>query len=236
MRRQHSRYARAVTLGLAVAFAATRVAFAASPAPPAALAQADLLHAPDALQPGEFAWQPGWDFSSTAPVIVMVNLEQQRAYVFRSGQRIGTATVSSGKPGHETPTGVYSILQKQKLHHSNKYEDPRTGDAAPMPWMQRLSWDGVALHAGHVRAKPASHGCVRLPPQFAQQLYGITRTGDTVVVARDGSIGALAEAGAGPALALLIDSANSVHEVARQFAAQDVEAASAPAPGAAYSP
>src|SRR4029079_18634750 len=106
------------------------------------LEQTDLLQAaPDALKPGEFEWQPGWDSDKDAPVTVMVSLAEQRAYVYRDGQRIGTSTVSSGKPGHDTPTGVFEILQKQKLHHSNKYEDPRTGRAAPMPWMQRLSWD-----------------------------------------------------------------------------------------------
>jgi len=185
------------------------------------LAQADLLRAPDALKPGEFEWQPGWDVDNGAPVMVMVSLAEQRAYVYRDGQRIGTSTVSSGKPGHETPTGVYEILQKQKMHHSNKYEDPRTGAAAAMPWMQRLSWEGVALHAGHVRAQPVSHGCVRLPPAFAQQLYGITDKGGIVVIARDGSIEALSEAGVDSALALLLDSARSMHEIARKFVAED---------------
>jgi lipoprotein-anchoring transpeptidase ErfK/SrfK len=157
--------------------------------------------APDALKPGEFEWQPGWDADSHAPVSVMVSLDEQRAYVYRDGQRIGRSTVSSGKPGHDTPTGVFEILQKQKMHHSNRYENERTGAPAPMPWMQRLTWDGVALHAGHVRAGPASHGCVRLPAEFAKQLYGITRTGGIVVITRNGMDEALslASADAAPA-------------------------------------
>jgi len=245
-RRQHSLFLRSLTLALALGIAATRIAQAAPPprmladapdqSPAARLAEADLLRAPDALKPGEFAWQAGWDGETSSPVIVMVNLELQRAYVFRDGQRIGTATISSGKPGHATPTGVFAILQKQKMHHSNKYEDPRTGRAAAMPWMQRLSWEGVALHAGHVRAQPASHGCVRLPPEFAQQLYGITQKGDTVVIAQDGSIEALSQAGVDAALALLLDSANSMHEIARKFVAEDPSASSGAPARAAFSP
>jgi lipoprotein-anchoring transpeptidase ErfK/SrfK len=245
--RRHTLLARTLTLVMALGIAATHLAHAA-PLPrlapdaidravPARLQAQDLLGAPDALKPGEFEWQPGWDADSRAPVMLMVNLDLQRAYVYRDGQRIGTTTVSSGKPGHDTPTGVFQILQKQKLHHSNRYEDPRTGRAAAMPWMQRLSWEGVALHAGHVRAQPASHGCVRLPPAFAQQLYGITKTGDTVVIAQDGSIESLSSAGADAALVLLIDSANSMHEIARKFVAGDEEHATTGAPTrAAFSP
>lgn len=232
MRRQHTLFIRSMTLALALFAVGTRMVQAAPPphfagdAPPdrgpaARLAQADLLRAPDALKPGEFEWQPGWDAASAAPVMLLVNLAEQRGYVYRDGQRIGTTTVSTGKPGHDTPTGVFEILQKKKLHHSNRYEDPRTGRPAPMPWMQRLTWDGVALHAGRVRAQPASHGCVRLPPDFARQLYGVTRTGGTVVVAADGSLEALARAGVDAPLALLLGSANSLHEIARQFVADE---------------
>ena len=235
MRRQHTLLVRTLTLALALGAAATRVALAAPPAQllldapdrgaARQLAKPDLLRAPDALKPGEFEWQPGWDAAGGAPVMVMVNLAEQRAYVFRDGQRIGTSTVSSGKPGHDTPTGVFEILQKKKLHHSNLYEDPRNGRPAAMPWMQRLSWDGVALHAGRVRAQPASHGCVRLPPVFAEQLYGITRRGGLVVIAQDGTVESLARAGVDAPLALLLGSANSLHEVARNFIADDTEAA-----------
>jgi lipoprotein-anchoring transpeptidase ErfK/SrfK len=232
MRRPHTLLVRSLTVALAFVALTTRVAYAAPTprlaldAPPdrspaARLAEQDLLRAPDALKPGQFEWQPGWDADSRAPVMVMVNLADQRAYVYRDGQRIGTTTVSSGKPGHDTPTGVFQILQKKKLHHSNLYEDPRNGRAAPMPWMQRLTWDGVALHAGHVRAKPASHGCVRLPPEFAKQLYSVTKTGGTVVIADDGTIESLARAGVDGPLALLIGSANSLQEVARKFVADE---------------
>jgi lipoprotein-anchoring transpeptidase ErfK/SrfK len=128
------------------------------------------------LEPGEFIWKP-----ELAPVgddtVVVVSLPQQLAHVYRNNVRIGVSTVSTGKPGHETPTGVFPILQKRKEHYSNLY------DNAPMPFMQRLTWDGVALHAGRIPGYPASHGCVRLPKAFAQKLFGATGHGTIVVVA-----------------------------------------------------
>jgi lipoprotein-anchoring transpeptidase ErfK/SrfK len=229
--RTHRCPLRSLTLALALAVVGVHATLAAplgrlsldapDRLPPLQLAQADLLRAPDALKPGEFEWQPGWDQDSDAPVVVMVSLDDQRAYVYREGVRIGTSTVSSGKPGHSTPTGTFEILQKKRMHHSNLYEDPRTGRAAAMPWMQRLTWQGVALHAGRVRARPASHGCVRLPPEFAKQLYGITGKGDIVVIARNGSIEALSLAGVDGPLALLLESANALHEIPRSVFAGD---------------
>lgn len=141
----------------------------------------------DLLQPGQFQWQPV--ASAQGAVLVVVSLSEQRAYVYRGGQRIAVSTVSTGKPGNETPTGVFPILQKQKMHRSNLYND------APMPFMQRLTWDGVALHAGTIPGHPASHGCVRLPAEFARGLFEITRSGETVVVSDDGSYDALTRAG-----------------------------------------
>ncbi len=127
------------------------------------------------LAPGEYLWRP--QVSPRGPLVLVISLEEQRAYVYRNGVAIGVSTVSSGKPGHDTPTGVFTILQKKRDHRSNLYDD------APMPFMQRLTWDGVALHAGHLPGHPASHGCVRLPHAFAEKLFAETRTGDTVVVA-----------------------------------------------------
>src|SRR5687767_6672744 len=144
-------------------------AFAAPPAATATEAAAEV-----ALKPGEYAWHP--EASPYGPVLVVVSIDDQRAYVYRNGVRIGTTTVSTGRPGYSTPTGVFQILQKKKMHHSNLYDD------APMPFMQRLTWDGVALHAGRIPGRPASHGCVRLPPAFAPLLYDVTYHGGTVVV------------------------------------------------------
>lgn len=145
-------------------------------APPAAQAQS-VVSPPDvrALKPGEFLWYP--QIAPEGPVVLVVSLDEQRAYVYRNGIAIGVSTISSGKAGKETPTGVFTILQKNKDHRSNLYND------APMPYMQRLTWDGIALHGGHLPGYPASHGCVRLPQAFAEKLFGITRYGDSVVVA-----------------------------------------------------
>jgi hypothetical protein len=135
--------------------------------------------APADLKPGEWIW--GGDNKTMGPMAVIVSLTEQRAYVYRNGILIGVSTVSTGKKGHETPTGVFTILQKDKDHHSKKY------DNAPMPYQERLTWDGVALHAGGLPGYPESHGCVHLPTKFAELLFGATNMGMTVVIAEAGS-------------------------------------------------
>jgi lipoprotein-anchoring transpeptidase ErfK/SrfK len=130
----------------------------------------------DDLRPGSFLWEP--ELSRSGPVEVVVSIPQQRAYVYRGGTLIGVSTVSTGRRGHETPTGSFSILQKRPRHFSNLYNN------APMPYMQRLTWDGIALHAGQIPGHPASHGCVRLPLAFAQHLFGATRIGAQVHILR----------------------------------------------------
>jgi len=131
----------------------------------------------DSLKPGQFLWYP--QVSPVGPVTVVVSLTEQRAYVYRNGIAIGVSTVSSGKPGRETPTGVFSILQKKVEHKSSLY------NSAPMPYMERLTWDGIALHAGHLPGYPASHGCVRLPLEFAKKLYEVTGFSSTTVIVSD---------------------------------------------------
>lgn len=131
------------------------------------------------LKPGEWIW--GGDERTAGPMAVIVSLSEQRAYAYRNGILIAVSTVSTGKPGHETPTGVFTILQKDKDHHSNKY------NSAPMPYQQRLTWDGIALHAGGLPGYPESHGCVHLPTQFAKLLFEATNMGMTVVIADKGS-------------------------------------------------
>lgn len=156
-----------LALSLGLALPGPAAAQAADPAPVPGAAPLQLL-------PGEYLWLP--DLSPRGPVLVLVSLPEQRAYVYRNGVRIGVATVSTGKAGYETPTGVFTILQKKREHRSNLYDD------APMPFMQRLTWDGIALHAGRVPGYPASHGCVRLPYAFSELLYGVTARGITVVI------------------------------------------------------
>lgn len=132
-----------------------------------------------ALKPGGYLWMP--ELAPAGPVVIVISLPEQLAYVYRNGVRIGVSTVSTGKPGYETPTGVFTILQKQREHYSNLY------DNAPMPFMQRLTWDGVALHAGRIPGYPASHGCVRLPYAFSEKLFATTSHGMTVVIASETS-------------------------------------------------
>jgi hypothetical protein len=130
--------------------------------------------APADLKQGEFVWNPG--AAEIGPILVLVSLGEQRAYVYRNGVQIGYTTVSSGREGYGTPTGVFHILQRDRNHHSNKYNN------APMPFQQRLTWDGVALHAGGLPGYPSSHGCVHLPSKFAEDLFEVSHMGMTVVV------------------------------------------------------
>ena len=116
-----------------------------------------------------------WDGGTQGPVRVVVSLPQQKAFVYRGGALLWTSPVSTGKRGHGTPAGTFRILQKKVKHRSNIYD-------ASMPYMQRLTHSGIALHAGHVPGYRASHGCIRLPYGKARKLYDVTRHGTTVVV------------------------------------------------------
>jgi len=127
------------------------------------------------LKPGEWVWKE--EIAPDGPVLVYVDLGRQLATVYRNGVRIAVSTISSGKEGHETPTGVFTILEKNVEHYS------RTYDNAPMPYQQRLTWKGVAMHAGNLPGYPASHGCIRLPMEFAKKLFSVTEKGGTVVIA-----------------------------------------------------
>jgi hypothetical protein len=148
---------------------------------PVAQAASDPLAAISDLKPGRFVWfedpalQPVAD-GPQARVKVVVSLLDQLAYVYRGDRLIGVSTVSTGSDGHETPLGDFTILEKQVFHRSNLYSN------APMPFMQRLTWDGVALHAGQLPGYPASHGCIRLPKAFARQLFDLTAMGGAVSV------------------------------------------------------
>ena len=137
----------------------------------------ELARAADKLKPGQWVWAA--NVAPAGPILVYVDLSRQLATVYRNGVRIGISTVSTGKEGYETPTGVFTILQKDATHHSNKYNN------AAMPYQERLTWDGVALHAGGLPGYPESHGCVHLPLEFAKELFAITNLGVTVVVEGD---------------------------------------------------
>ena len=157
-----------------LAFAAEE---AAEPAPGRAALQTVLPPAPKEAQAETAAPAPVLDASSG--VRVVVSLPLQKAYVFEDGELLWTAPVSTGKSGHETPVGTFPILQKKVHHRSSTYDD------APMPYMQRLTWQGVALHAGRVPGYPASHGCIRLPSGYAKKLYDLTDFDTVVTITRE---------------------------------------------------
>lgn len=140
----------------------------------AAQASAAVATAGSTLKPGEFHWQA--DGASTGSVLVAVSIPDQKLYAYRNGALFAVSTVSTGKPGHATPSGAFPIMGKHREHYSNLYNN------APMPFMQRLTQDGIALHAGKLPGYPASHGCIRLPLAFARLLFGVTQRGDMVVV------------------------------------------------------
>ena len=159
--------------------------FAASLAGSALLAQGApqsaplyAINDPSVLKPGQWVWAA--QDAPDGPVLVYVDVDRQIATVYRNGFRIAVTTVSTGRPGYATPTGVFTILQRDVDHHSSTYNN------APMPYTERLTWQGVALHAGGLPGYPSSHGCVHLPLQFAKQLFGIESLGGTVIISGSG--------------------------------------------------
>ncbi|MFL6753721.1 MAG: L,D-transpeptidase family protein [Sphingomicrobium sp.] len=126
------------------------------------------------LKPGQYVWRdmPGAD----GPQRVVISLSDQLAFLYRGDTLIAVSTISSGQPGRDTPTGIFSVLDKKPFYRSKKY------DNAPMPWMQRIDNYGVALHAGYNPGVPASHGCIRLPSAFAKKLYSVTDVGTPVFI------------------------------------------------------
>ncbi len=123
-----------------------------------------------------FAQVTNWAGVST-PLKIVISLDQQRLTVYRGTEPVASSRISSGRSGYRTPSGVFSILQKRKWHRSNIYSN------APMPFMQRLTWSGIALHEGHLPGYPASHGCIRLPGKFARELFSMTELGAQVFIA-----------------------------------------------------
>jgi lipoprotein-anchoring transpeptidase ErfK/SrfK len=110
------------------------------------------------------------------PLIIAVSIEQQKVRVYDANGLFAESPVSTGMKGHSTPMGVFSIIQKNKMHRSNIYS------GAPMPYMQRITWSGVALHAGVLPGYPASHGCIRMPMAFAVKMWNWTRMGARVII------------------------------------------------------
>jgi lipoprotein-anchoring transpeptidase ErfK/SrfK len=111
------------------------------------------------------------------PLQIIISIPDQRISVYDNDALIARSSVSTGVRGHPTPLGVFSVISKQRWHHSNLYS------GAPMPYMQRITWSGIALHAGIVPGHPASHGCIRLKHDFAIRLWGLTKRGARVIIA-----------------------------------------------------
>jgi hypothetical protein len=132
------------------------------------------FHTEGPLKPGEYWWAPR--ISPDGPVVVLISLPQQVMNVYRNGVIVARSSISSGMQGHSTPTGVFTILEKSVNHYSKTY------DNAPMPYMERLTWDGVAFHSGYLPGHAASHGCIRLPYEFSKKLFELTQKGGTVVI------------------------------------------------------
>jgi hypothetical protein len=191
---QRSRSVLKGLLGCAVAGLVVSVTFPCA-AQQVDLASGSVVQAVTHLKAGEYVWAP--EVAPQGPMLLIVNVVTQRAVLFRNGVPVAATTVSTGRPGHVTPTGVFTILQKQVEHYSSLY------DSAPMPYMQRLTWQGVALHAGNLPGYPASHGCIRLPTGFAKLLYGETKVGMTVVITRQQTTPRV-----GPAPTILAQGAN----------------------------
>ena len=141
----------------------------------AALASQDMLEAfgQKSLKAGQYLWR---DAPGNGEPRVVISLSDQLAFLYKGSTLVAVSTISSGKPGKDTPTGVFPILEKQRFHKSLKYEN------APMPFMQRIDQYGTALHAGHLPGVPASHGCVRLPDEFAAKLFRVTEVGTPVYI------------------------------------------------------
>jgi hypothetical protein len=160
---------RALSLALATGLLATAGSAQMQP-----IGGGNVMASVERLRPGQFLWVP--EIAPRGPMLVVVNIATQRVIAYRNGVPIAVSTISTGREGHRTPTGVFTILQKAKWHRSSKYSN------APMPFMQRLTWYGIALHAGNLPGYPASHGCIRLPSEFARLLFDETELGMTVIV------------------------------------------------------
>lgn len=141
----------------------------------AALAREDMreVFGKSSLKNGQYLWR---NARGDGEPRVVISLGDQLAFLYKGNTLVAVSTISSGKENHPTPKGIFPILDKKKFHRSIKY------DNAPMPFMQRLDKYGIALHGGHLPGYPASHGCIRLPGDFAAKLFKVTDIGTPVLI------------------------------------------------------
>ncbi len=142
----------------------------------ASQARIDMAEAfgPRELRPGQYVWRDVLEAAGSERVVI--SLSDQLAYLYRGDALVAAAAISTGIEGRDTPTGIFSVLDKKPFYRSKKY------DNAPMPWMQRIDQYGIALHGGYNPGYPASHGCIRLPVAFAKKLYSVTGVGTPVYI------------------------------------------------------
>jgi lipoprotein-anchoring transpeptidase ErfK/SrfK len=148
---------------------------------PGADLKSDLKPSPKSSAKPNLKPEPAKDFGSMpkGPLQIVVSIADQHVTLYSNGVHVAQGPVSTGVPGRPTPMGVFSIIQKDRFHHSNLYSN------APMPFMERITWSGVALHEGPLPGYPASHGCIRMTHDFAARLWVIARLGVRVIVARN---------------------------------------------------
>jgi hypothetical protein len=172
------------------------------------------------LKPGEYVWDPR--ASAKGPLVIIVNLGTQKLDVYRDGVSVGRSTISSGKASTPTPAGLSSILRKYVVHHSTAYHE------ASMPYSERLTWKGLAIHGGGLPGYPESHGCIHVPLNFARKLYSVTKTGETVLVTKTQAVPAT---DADPGLLLAGDSGQAAPDSASNPGASPAANPGQPAPG-----
>src|SRR5579884_317591 len=141
---------------------------------PSSSGQSEIEQADDVL--GSSSYRLIQPIAAGKPIAVTIDLSRQLADIRQDGVLIAVTRVSTGMAGHETPTGTFTVLQKDAHHHSNRYDD------APMRYMQRLTWDGIAIHAGEIGDTPSSHGCIRMPLAVAKLIFSASQAGTTVTI------------------------------------------------------
>jgi hypothetical protein len=144
----------------------------------AAPASAKVRHKPEPKETEHVAKDP-FGTLPKGPMQIVISINQQKLHLYADGREVADTLVATGVPALPTPTGIFSVIGKERFHRSNIYS------GAPMPFMQRITWSGVALHEGENIGHPASHGCIRMPREFAMKLFSVTKVGVRVIIARN---------------------------------------------------
>ena len=144
----------------------------------AAPASAKVRHKPEPKETEHVSKEP-FGTLPKGPMQIVISINQQKLHLYADGKEVADSLVATGVPALPTPTGVFSVIGKERFHRSNIYS------GAPMPFMQRITWSGVALHEGENIGHPASHGCIRMPREFAMKLFSVTKVGVRVIIARN---------------------------------------------------